>query len=362
MQDLIRQWDGESVVVRYDRPSDAWIFIVIHDRTLGMAMGGCRLKVYPTPNDALRDALRLAEGMTLKWAAIDFPFGGGKAVLAPSAPVEGKVREGLLLRFGELVESLGGTYGTGVDLGTTPADMNIIGRTTSRVFGRTPEHGGTGDPGPWTALGVFSGMKAACARAFGTRDLAGRSVLVQGVGGVGGPLARRLHEAGARVLVTDALPDRAARAAAQLGAQVVAPEEAYDTECDVFAPCAIGGVLNRRSIARLCCRIVAGSGNNQLEEAADAERLHERGILYVPDFVINAGGAIAHGALEVLGWARNQVEARVLRIGETVGEILEDAARQGESPLREAERRAQRVLRAAREKRTEPAAAALASR
>ncbi|MBI4545762.1 MAG: hypothetical protein HY703_11245 [Gemmatimonadetes bacterium] len=347
MEELIRAWDGESVVVRYDRPSGAWIFIALHDRSLGMAMGGCRMKVYGSPSEALRDALRLAQGMTLKWAAINFPFGGGKAVLAIPGPLGQEEREGLLLRFGEMVESLGGAYGTGVDLGTTPADMGIVGRRTSRVFGRYPEEGGAGDPGPWTALGVFAGLGAACDRAFGTAGLEGHSVLVQGVGDVGAPLARRLAEAGVRLLLSDALPDRAAGLARELGAEVVAPEVAYDTPCDVFAPCAIGGILNARSIPRLRCRVVAGSANNQLEDAGDAERLHERGILYAPDFVINAGGAIAHGALEVLGWSREQVEARVLQIGSALGEILDDAARHGESPLHEAVRRAERVLAAA---------------
>ncbi len=324
------------------------MFVAIHDRTLGMALGGCRLKIYPEPREGLRDAIRLAGGMTLKWAAIDFPFGGGKAVLAAPGPLDADTREAVLLRFGELVESLGGAYGTGVDLGTAPADMDVIGRRTSRVFGRSAENGGAGDPGPYTALGVFTGIRTACEAVFGAPELEGRSVLVQGLGGVGGPLARRLAEAGARVLVSDALPDRAARAAAELDAEIVAPEAVYDTECDVFAPCALGAVLNARTIPRLRCRIVAGSANNQLDEPTDAERLHRREILYAPDFVVNAGGAIAHGALEVLGWSAAEAEARILRIGDTLGEILADAERRGEPPLLEAVSRAQRVLSAAR--------------
>src|SRR5690606_22986356 len=158
MEDLLRQWDGECVVVRYDHQTDTWIYIAIHDRTLGMAMGGCRMNVYPTPADGLKDALRLAHGMTYKWAAIGFPFGGGKSVLAVPRRLEGEEREGLLVRFGEIIEGLGGAYGGGVDLGTTPEDMNVIGRATSRVFGRTLDHGGAGDPGPWTALGVYAGI------------------------------------------------------------------------------------------------------------------------------------------------------------------------------------------------------------
>jgi leucine dehydrogenase len=357
MEDLLRQWDGESVLVHYDRPTDAWVFIAIHDRTLGMAMGGCRMYVYSSPADGLRDALRLAQGMTYKWAAIDFPFGGGKAVLAVPRRLDGQDREALLLRFGALVESLGGSYGTGVDLGTTPYDMNVVGRVTSRVFGRTPDQGGAGDPGPWTALGVFAGIRAAVHRVMGSPDLEGRSVLVQGVGGVGAPLAQRLAEAGARVLVTDALEERARRVAEQVRGEIIAPQDAYDTECDVFAPCAVGAILNSRSIPRLRCRIVAGSANNQLETEEDAERLRERDIVYVPDFVVNAGGAIAHGALEVLKWSRERVEARVLQIGDAVREILEEAEKDGVAPLVEAKRRAERVLEAARQGREAMAAA-----
>lgn len=349
MEELIREWDGESVAIHYDRPTDAWVFIAVHDRTLGMAMGGGRLNVYTSPREGLRDALRLSKGMTLKWAAIDFPFGGGKAVMAVPRPLDGPAREGLLLRFGELVESLGGSYGTGVDLGTTPGDMDVVGRRTRRVFGRTPEHGGPGDPGPWTALGVFHGILAACEQAYGEGSVAGRTVLLQGLGGVGRPLARQLHEEGADLILTDALPARAQGLADALNARVVTPEAAYETECDVFAPCAIGGVLNERSIPRLRCRIVAGSANTQLERDADADLLHARGILYAPDFVINAGGAIAHGALEVLRWTPGEVAERVQRIRETLAEIFADAGRRDEAPMHEAIRRAERVLAAARE-------------
>jgi len=353
MQDLIRNWEGECVVTRYDRASGAWIFIAIHDRTLGMAMGGCRLNTYASPAEGLNDALRLARGMTHKWAAIDFPFGGGKAVLAVPRPPDAATREALLLRFGELLESLGGMFGTGVDLGTTPQDMNVIGRRSRWVCGRTPEHGGAGDAGPWTALGVHAGMRAACSHAFGGATLEGRSVLLQGVGGVGAPLARRLAADGARLIVTDAIPARATALGAELGADVVAPELAYETPCDIFAPCAIGGVLNARSIARLRCRIVAGSANNQLEKDEDAERLRAQGILWVPDFVINAGGAIAYGALEVLHWAPERTEQRVEKIFDAVDEILAEAEQKSESPLGEAIRRAERTLARAKASQTD---------
>ena len=337
LQRQLEGWDGECVVVRFDRPTGTWIFIAVHDRTLGMAMGGCRMKVYPEPVDGLRDAQRLAAGMTLKWAGIRFPLGGGKAVLAVPHPLAGAEREGLLLRFGELVEGLGGLYGTGVDLGTTPEDMSVVGRRTDRVAGRRREDGGAGDPGPWTALGVFRGMTAAAQRVLGSPDLADRTVLVQGTGGVGRPLAHRLADTGARVLVSDVVAPRARTLASEVNGSVVDPDEVYDTECDIFAPCAVGAVLNRETIPRLRCRLVAGSANNQLDTDADAQRLAERGILYVPDFIINAGGAVAHGILEFLDWPESQVEHRVRRIGDTVGDVLDRATVDGTTPLAAAE-------------------------
>jgi leucine dehydrogenase len=344
LERLIEGWAGECVVVRYDAPSGSWIFIAIHDRTLGMAMGGCRMRVYPGPADGLLDAMRLAEGMTLKWAGLEFPLGGGKAVLAVPRPLDGAERHGLLLRFGDLVEGLGGLYATGVDLGTTPADMNVVGRRTDRVAGRLPEAGGAGDPGPWTALGVYEGMRAAAAHLFGQPDLAGRRVLVQGVGGVGRPLALRLREAGAEVVIADASEERSCAVAAELGVDRVPVDAVYGTECDIFAPCAIGAVLNAGTVPSLRCRIVAGSANNQLEEDADADRLADRGILYLPDFVVNAGGAVAHGILEILGGVEADVEPLVRRIGPTITGVLEESESRGETPLAAAVRRARRHI------------------
>lgn len=348
LQERIQAWDGECVVTRFDRPTGTWVFIAVHDRTLGMAMGGCRMKTYPTPADGLLDAQRLAAGMTLKWAGIEFPLGGGKAVLATPGPLSGHDREGLLLRFGGLVEGLGGMYGTGVDLGTTPDDMSVVGRRTARVAGRRTADGGAGDPGPWTAMGVFEGMGAAAEAAFGAPELDGRTVVVQGTGGVGRPLARLLAEAGARVLVCDALPDRARAVAEEVGAEWINADAAYETECDVFAPCAVGAVLNPETVPRLRCRVVAGSANNQLESEADADRLAERGILYVPDFIINAGGAVAHGILEFLDWPDAEVEPRVRRIGETVAAVLDRADTDGTTPLAAAVERARSVIEAGR--------------
>jgi leucine dehydrogenase len=353
IETLIREWDGEYVLSAYDAEAGAWIFLAMHDRTLGMAAGGCRIKVYEQPADGLRDAMRLARGMTLKWAACDFPFGGGKTVIACSEPVGVKAREKLLLRLGGLIDSLGGSYGTGCDMGTTPDDMVVIGRRTRWVFGRPAGHGGHGDPGPWTARGVHVGMLAACRHAFGQASVAGRTVLIQGAGGVGLPLAGRLRDAGATILVTDTSGDRLQKAV-ETGATAVPPESAFETQCDIFAPCAIGGILDADTIGRLGCRVVAGSANNQLAGDEDAERLHARGILYTPDFVINAGGAIAHGALEMLGWSEERTAERIDRIGDTIDQVLTEAASRDESPLHGARRLAQRVLEAARSRSSQP--------
>ena len=358
LEDRYREWDGEFVLTRYDAATGSWIFIAIHDRTLGTAAGGCRMSIYGSPADGLRDAMRLARGMTYKWAAIDFPFGGGKTVLAVPRPLEHAERERLLLRLGELIQTLNGAYGVGVDLGTTPEDMAIVGRRTRWVFGLPVAQGGSGDPGPWTALGVHAGIRASCRHAYGSASVRGRSILVQGLGGVGAPLARGLAAEGARLLLVDAIPGRAEALAGEIGAEVVPPEQAYTRECDVFAPCAIGAILNERSIPRFRCRIVAGSANNQLERDADAALLHQRGILWAPDFVINAGGAIAHGSLEVLGWTERRVRERIEGIYDALDEVFTEAEKRGESPLDEATRRAARILSDARASRPGADAAA----
>ncbi len=343
---LLREWEGFATVVRYDRPAGAWIFIALHDDTLGPAMGGTRIKVYDRPADGLRDAQRLAEGMTHKWAAAGLPMGGGKAVLAVPAIPQGKEREALFLRYGRLIASLRGTFGTGPDLGSTPGDMAVIARETRFVHG-IQDDGGAIDPGPYTARGVDQAVRAVARRLFGGDGLPGRTVLISGLGSVGAPLARRLHAAGASLLLSDVDGARAEKLAAELGGTVVAPAEVAGTPCDVYAPCAVGGVLDAETIPRLACRAVAGSANNQLGEPADAEALHARGILYAPDYVANSGGAIAFHLM-----ARKAPEAEILGrvdgIGGVLDEIFEEAAREERSPLWAARRRVERMLGAGR--------------
>jgi leucine dehydrogenase len=292
LEDLIRRWGGEEVVVGYDEPSGSWMFVCIHSTRLGPAGGGTRMKSYAEPSDALQDAMNLSEAMTLKMAAAGIPFGGGKAVIAVPRLPSGDERRRLLLRYAELASSLGETFHTGPDVNTSTADMDLISERHAHVYCRSPENGGSGDPGPYTARGVYHGLRASVRHAVGSDLLKDCTVLVQGVGDVGAPLAELVAADGAHVLVSDIDSERASALAARIGADVVAPEDALDVECDVYAPCALGGTLDADSIPRLRCRVVAGSANNQLHEREDSDRLRDAGILYAPDFVINAGGLI----------------------------------------------------------------------
>lgn len=342
MQSVIESWDGEFVVTYFDRPTGAWIFIGVHSTKLGVATGGTRLKSYPAPSAALEDALKLSKGMTLKWAVLGLPRGGGKGVIAVPDDFTDKDREGVFLRYGELVEKLGGIYETGPDLGTSSSDMDIIARKTSHVFATSPKEGGAGDSGPATALGVFSAIKASCQHRFDNPSLQGRKVLVQGVGGVGGELVRMLKEAGAKVMFTDVEPERVRQFKENLGIQYVQPEKAYEADCEIFSPCAVGGILNQATIPKLKAQIVCGAANNQLQEVSDGELLKERGILYAPDFVVNAGGAIYLLGIEKMKWSQKKVDEEISKIGDTLKQIYDQAERSGitteEAALKIAER------------------------
>lgn len=338
LEDLIRLWDGEEVVVRFDQPSGTWIFVCIHSTRRGPAGGGTRMKTYAGPADALADAMRLSAAMTLKMAAVELPFGGGKAVLAVPALPDHEERRRLLLRYADLLASLGGSFHTGPDVNTSSADMDVIAERCPFVYCRSEQQGGSGDPGPYTALGVFHGIRASARHGFGSAELEGRVVLVQGVGNVGARLAKLLAAAGARVIVTDLAADRAQALADRIGAEVIPPEEAIGVECDVFAPCALGGVLNAETIPRLRCRVVAGSANNQLAQPEHAERLREAGILYAPDYVINAGGALNAVGVETLGWDRETADARLAAIGDTLAQIYAKADAEGTTTEASAER------------------------
>ncbi|HVR44800.1 MAG TPA: Glu/Leu/Phe/Val dehydrogenase dimerization domain-containing protein [Thermoanaerobaculia bacterium] len=334
VETALRNWDGEELVVRFDRPTGAWILVAIHSTRLGPAVGGTRLMTYPSFGDALADALRLAESMTTKFAVVGFPRGGGKAVIAVPAGFDPTRRLALLETYGRLLGALGGLFTTGPDIGTSSEDMDLIDRVAAgRAFSRTPAAGGKGSSAPPTALGVFSAIEAACEVVFGGTSLEGRTVLVQGAGSVGGLLIERLARAGATVLFTDVDAERIAAWRAR-GFRFVPPEGAISSDCDVLAPCAVGGVLHHGTIPLLHCRIVAGSANNQLVEEADARRLKENGIAWVPDFVASVGGAMAITGMEALGWSEDEAEERVRGIGHVVRRVLRSAA---ESELTTAE-------------------------
>jgi leucine dehydrogenase len=355
-EELLERWDGQQVAVRFDRRTRTWMFVCVHDTTLGPGMGGTRMKAYPTPHEALADGLRLSAAMTVKQAAADLPFGGGKAVLAvPEVPPPGSPeRAEILRRYAALVDSLHGTYVTAADMNTGQADMDVIGEITDHVLGRSPERGGAGDPAVGTAIGVFHAIRATCRRVFGTDELAGRRVLIQGVGAVGGRLADHLHEAGASLVVADLDDARAAAVAERTGATVIDDEAVIGTACDVFAPCATGGVLSEVSAPKLACAAVAGAANNQLATPEDADRLAAADILYAPDYVVNSGGVIWLAGYETLGWDEARMQARLARIGAVLSDVFAAADRAGITPAAAADRlAADRIAAGAR--RTAPA-------
>jgi leucine dehydrogenase len=302
---------------------------------------------YADSRDAVADALRLSRAMTFKAAVADLPLGGGKGVImrhAGERPLEPERRRGALLDFAETVDILDGRYMTAEDVGTSDADMTVIAERTAHVTGLAVERGSSGDPSPWTALGVQEAIHVACERVWGTAALADRSIAVVGLGRVGGALARGLAEAGARLVVAD-LDDGKRELADGLGADWTDPDAAVQADVDVLAPCALGGVLNETTVPALRCRAIAGAANNQLATEAIAEHLTKRGILWAPDFVANAGGIINISVeLEPEGYAPERAEARVRAVGDTLRTIFDEADAAGTTPLAAAMALAERRL------------------
>ena len=282
---------GYEEVYRASEPRSGLVaFIAVHDTTLGPALGGCRMWHYSKEEDAIWDVLRLSKGMTYKSAVARTGLGGGKAVIVGD-PKTQRTPE-LFRDMGRFVHTLGGRYTTAEDVGTNEEMMLHMREVTPYVSGLPRENGGSGDPSPYTSHGCFMGLKACVEEVFGTADMTGLKVAVQGIGNVGINLARELKEAGAELIITDVNEDSLRAAADELGAQVVAPNDIYGVECDVFAPCALGAVINDYTIPKLRCKVVAGASNNQLAEDHHGEVLLANGILYAPDFVLNAGGII----------------------------------------------------------------------
>lgn len=326
----------EAVIHLSDDARGLRAIIALHNTRRGPGLGGTRLWAYESEEAALTDVLRLSRGMSYKSALADLPFGGAKAVILANPDAN---RRQLFEAYGEAIERLGGQFITAEDVGTSPQDMDVVRTRTRHVSGLSS----SGDPSPITAAGVFGGMQAALAHRFGTPDIAGRRVLVQGLGHVGYALCALLHAAGAQLLASDIDPKRLTQAEAMFGAIAVAAEDCLATPADVFAPCALGGILTAENVDRLAASIVAGSANNPLASAAVGQQLAERGVLYCPDYVINAGGLI-HVAGCVLDLPPEAIAARLDGIASRLTDIFEQAAASGEPTSVIADRMAQARL------------------
>ncbi|MDQ1397486.1 MAG: valine dehydrogenase [Acidimicrobiaceae bacterium] len=335
--------DDEQVVFCHDRPTGLRAVIAIHSTVLGPSLGGTRFYPYRSEDDAVEDVLRLARGMTYKSAAAGLDLGGGKAVIIGD-PATHKT-EALVRAYARFVDSLGGRYITAEDVGTTQADMDLIRRETSYVTGVSRALGGSGDPSEATAYGVLHAMKAVARRLWGEAALTGRHVAISGVGKVGYALARHLVEERATVTVADVNPAAVDRAARDFGFGVVPAEKAHAVDCDIFSPCALGGALSPSTIPELRCAAVVGSANNQLADRAGAGLLQEAGILYAPDYIVNAGGVINIAEeLSPAGYHRERAYAAVRRIGETTAAVLETAEAEGITSAAAADRLAERRI------------------
>ena len=319
----------ELVLYGQDSVSGLRTIVAVHDTTLGPALGGARFYPYESEEEALYDVLRLSEAMTLKNSVAGLDLGGGKSVII--GDFRQQKSEALLLAFGRVVDSLGGQYITAEDIGTTPQDMTLVATQTQWALGRSRDAGGSGDPSPATARGLVAAAKTTLGYLNGSSTFHGRRVAIQGVGKVGYDYARRLSEEGAELIVTDMYPPAIERAVEDLGAKPVEPEEIYSVDCDIFAPCALGAVLNDHTIPQLQCAAIVGSANNQLQDEKHGKELADRGILYTPDFVVNAGGVI-NVAVELGGYDLERAARRIDAIGETLLSVLETATEEGLHP------------------------------
>ncbi len=320
--------------------------VAVHSTARGPALGGVRLWSYATPPLAVLDAVRLSRAMSYKNAAAGLPLGGGKGViaLAPGTTLSGRARTAALLDFAEVVDALDGRYLTAEDVGMTARDMATIAQGTRHVTGLSRSRGGSGDPSPLTALGVEAAVETICERLFGSRSLRGRSIAIVGLGHVGARLAERCARAGARLVLADV--DDAKRALAErLGARWTTPRRALTAKVDVLAPCALGGVLSAAAVPKLNCRAIAGAANNQLTEEPVAELLARRGILWAPDFVVNAGGVINLAVeLRPEGYDPAVAHRQARAIGDTLARVLDEADANGVTPLAAANALAERRM------------------
>lgn len=322
----MEKYDYEQLVFCQDEASGLKAIIAIHDTTLGPALGGARMWTYASEENAIEDALRLARGMTYKNAAAGLNLGGGKTVIIGD-PFKDKNEE-MFRALGRFIQGLNGRYITAEDVGTTVTDMDLMHEETNYVTGISPAFGSSGNPSPVTAYGVYRGIKAAAKEAFGSDSLEERTISVQGLGNVAYKLCEYLHNEGAKLVVTDINQAAIDRVVNDFGATAVAPEEIYSQEVDIFSPCALGAILNDETIPQLKAKVIAGSANNQLQDSRHGDYLHELGIVYAPDYVINAGGVI-NVADELYGYNRERAMKRVEGIYDSIEKIFEISKRDG---------------------------------
>lgn len=337
--DTIAEMGHEQVVLCHDQSAEYRGIIAIHSTTLGPALGGTRFWQYATDEEAIVDALRLARGMTYKNAVAGLNLGGGKSVLIGDNRTAN--REMIFRAHGRFVESLGGRYITAEDVGTSTADMDFVHMETDYVTGLA---GRSGDPSPVTAHGVFRAIQAAAKWCWGSDDLHGKTVSVQGCGHVGYHLAKELHQSGAKLVVTDIDPERVKRVVAEFGAVAVAADDIYGVGADIFAPCALGAVINDKTIPQLRVEIVAGAANNQLQDERHGDELHRRNVLYAPDYVANAGGVI-NVYSELAGWSSARAFRKADEIYDTVLKVFSIAKREGVPTHEAADRLAEQRIK-----------------
>ncbi|MBI4201303.1 MAG: Glu/Leu/Phe/Val dehydrogenase [Chloroflexi bacterium] len=348
--EYMEQHGHEQLSVYSDPAAGLRAFVAIHDTTLGPGLGGVRVWRHPSEDAALMDVLRLSRAMTYKSAAAGLHFGGGKGIIWADRKDKS---EAMMLAFGRFVESLGGRYITTEDVGITLVDLEYIARETSHVTGLPISMGGSGDTSQMTGFGIYQGMRACAKEVWGSESLAGKVVAMQGFGHTATALAQHLveDEEGIRLIITDISEDALGRARQTKGAQVVGPDQIYDVQCDVFAPCALGSVLNSRTIPRLKCKMVCGSANNQLLEIEDGDALQQRGILYAPDYIVNAGGVINISCEVGMTYSEQAAREKTARIYDTMQQVIALAKKEDVSTARAADRLAEERITAVRKVR-----------
>ena len=328
----IEQRGHEQLVFFYYPEAGLKVFVGIHNTVLGPALGGCRMRLYEDEEQAIDDVLRLSEGMTYKSSIAGLDLGGGKCCIIADPDMQ-KGRRELFLKFGECLNHLAGRYITAEDMGTSVTDVMTMREITKYAAGFSQEEGGAGDPSPWTARGVFNSIVAGCERRYGSKDLTGKHVTVQGVGHVGQYLVKMLKDAGCQISVSDTKEEHIKETREKCDVEVVDVDEIYEIDCDVYAPCAIGQTVNPETIPRLKCDIIAGAANNQLLDPSVYTMLDEKKITYLPDFVINSGGVISVGGEYVEGgWNEAWVTEKVKNIYNTVHRIMDESEKRNRFP------------------------------